>query len=464
MCSDRRHRVSPRAVLLAFLFPLVALAALTPLVGCGKQGDPSPKPRAIPQPGGDLTVRQRGTELLFEVSYPHSTVAGLPIEGLASATLYEAVVPALVGQKAPPLRETELGGLAKAAVELSGAALDAAVVGDKIRFKVVLPETALFEPLPPPPPAPAATAAAPGAAATTPGTTPPAATTTTPAPPSTAAPAAPPTAPPATTPIPPAAAPAPSTAPPATAPGATTPATPTAPGAPTAPATAPPVAQDPNTQARVYAVRTKESRGLDSPWSNVVGIVPLKTPPAPGSLRVEAVKTGVALGWTASEGAVGYVVLRRDATAADWGPPVATLPKKDTSFVDLSAVYGSRYVYSVVALARLDPPSESAAQSAREIDYRDRFAPEAPTELRALFVSGEVRLVWEGSRDSDLRGYRVERSVRGGAFEPVLKELVTSTEATDATPASGARARYRVIAIDQAGNTSASDTVEIEVP
>ena len=462
MCSDRRHRVSPRAVLLAFLLPLGALGALAALTGCGKQGDPEPKPRAIPQPGGDLTVRQRGTELLFEVSYPHSTVAGLPIEGLASATLYEAVVPALLGQKAPPLRETELAGVAKPVVELTGAALDAAVVGDKIRFKVVLPETALFEPLPPPPPpAPVTSSSATTTGASPAGAPAPSQPTPPTTPPATTAPAAPPAAPPATTATPPTAAP-PAT--PGATPPATTPTTPTATAPAATPPATPPVVQDPNTQARVYAVRTKESRGLDSPWSNVVGLVPLKTPPAPGSLRVEAAKNGVALGWTASEGAVGYVVLRRDATAADWGPPVATLPKKDTSFVDLSAVYGSRYVYSVVALARLDPPSESAAQSAREIDYRDRFAPEAPTELRALFVSGEVRLVWEGSPDSDLRGYRVERSVRGGAFEPALPELVTGTDATDPNPARGARARYRLIAIDQVGNTSTSDTVEIDVP
>ena len=70
MCSDRRRRALSLA-------SFAALAAL--LVACGKQGDPAPRPRAIPQAANDLVLRQRGGELLFEASYPKTTVAGLPI-------------------------------------------------------------------------------------------------------------------------------------------------------------------------------------------------------------------------------------------------------------------------------------------------------------------------------------------------------------------------------------------------
>ena len=86
MCSERRLRPVTRAARFA--------AALLAFVACGKQGDPQPRPRAVPQAANDLVVRQRGAQLLFEVGYPKATVAGLPLQGLTSATLYEVVVDA----------------------------------------------------------------------------------------------------------------------------------------------------------------------------------------------------------------------------------------------------------------------------------------------------------------------------------------------------------------------------------
>jgi hypothetical protein len=212
-------------------------------------------------------------------------------------------------------------------------------------------------------------------------------------------------------------------------------------------------------------VRTKEIRGLASPWSNVVGIVPRVTPPPPGALAVTPKKQGVELTWTEAAGAFGYSVLRRDATDPSWGAPLATLPATAVDFVDRGALYGSRYVYTVVSLAQLTPPIEGAPQSAREVDYRDVFPPEPPTELRALLLGNQVRLVWEASPDADLRGYRVQRAVAGGEFTSVVGGYATGSDLTDPSPPPHSVLRYRLIAVDQAGNSAPpTEPVELTVP
>jgi hypothetical protein len=217
--------------------------------------------------------------------------------------------------------------------------------------------------------------------------------------------------------------------------------------------------------ARIYAVRTRERGGLSTPWSNAVGSVPRVAPPPPGNLAVEAQKTGVALTWVKATDAVGYVVLRREATDPEWGAPVANLPADAVSYLDRAALYGSRYVYTVLSLALAAPPIESAPQSAREVDYRDLFAPEPPTELRALLVAGQVRLVWDASPDADLAGYRIERAPAGGAFAALPGELATGTDASIAAPPAGSRVRYRLVAIDRNGNAApATEPVLVVVP
>jgi hypothetical protein len=357
MCSETRGPAR-RAL------PLACFALLAPLaLACGKQGDPRPRPRPVPQPANDLALRLRGGELLVEASYPRATVAGLPLEGLAAATLYEVATPAGSDGQPPELREPEYAALARPVVELSGAALDEAIVGDTLRLRHALPPAALE-----------------------------------------------------------------------------------------------------GKEARIYALRTTERRGLASPWSNRVALVPRAAPPAPGGLAVTPEKEGVALAWSAAPEAQGYVVLRREATERDWGAPLATLPATALAFFDRSARYGTRYVYTVLALAQSAPPIESAPQSAREVDYRDLFPPQPPTELRALAVAGDVRLVWEASPDADLAGYRVERSVGGGGWT-ILGGLVSGTDAVDRTAPTAGVVRYRLAAVDRAGNASRPiEPVEIVLP
>jgi hypothetical protein len=342
MCSDLRLRAASFAVL--------ALA----LAGCGKQGDPAPRPRAIPQAANDLTLRQRGGELLFEASYPKTTVAGLPIEGLASATLYEVVTPLPGDGKPPVLPAPQFATLAKPVSEWTGAALDAAVVGDKLRFALPLPAGAI----------------------------------------------------------------------------------------------------DPAQRtARLYALRTTEQRGLASAFSNVAAIAPVAAPEPPRGLTITPQAGGIALSWNAVPAAVGYVVLRREATEREWSAPLASLPASALTFFDKGALYGTRYLYTVLSLASATPAIESEPRYAREVSFRDQFPPSTPTELRVLRAGGEIRLIWEASPEADVAGYRVERSLDGRDWA-ALGALATSNDASDAAPPAARGLRYRVVAIDGAGNES----------
>jgi len=203
-----------------------------------------------------------------------------------------------------------------------------------------------------------------------------------------------------------------------------------------------------------FSVRTRSLAGEVSAWSNAAAIRLGAAPPAPATLEVNDLKNGVKLAWTAVEGALGYVVLRRDAADPSWGPPIASLPAEAIDHVDRSALYGTRYVYSVLTLGPGEPPIQSAPRIERELDYQDRFAPATPTALRAVALAGEVRVVWDPSPDADLAGYFVERSVDGGEFERLTAVPVDAPEYTDRSAPAGARIDYRVLAMDQIGNTS----------
>jgi len=207
-------------------------------------------------------------------------------------------------------------------------------------------------------------------------------------------------------------------------------------------------------QRRAYAVRSKATGGEISPWSNVASLTPRPAPAPPTLLSAEDHEGGVDLAWTAIDGTGGYAVLRRESTDPRWGDALASVGPDATDYTDTSAVYGTRYVYAVTARSKDDPRIESAPRSEREVDYRDRFAPAAPTGVRAVGLAGGVRVVWEASPAADVAGYLVERSNEGLRFSAVNAEPVDALEITDPDAPRGRRLTYRVTAVDRAGNRS----------
>ncbi len=142
----------------------LALALAILLAGCGKKGDPLPPLLPIPRAAEDLTVQQRGPELILRFAYPQTTAAGLPLGELERIEVYELVKPALAapltppapaeaapagetvaapGWLSPPIDAREFIAAAKIVLTLRAGDLAGAVRGD--RLVVTLPQE-----LPPP--------------------------------------------------------------------------------------------------------------------------------------------------------------------------------------------------------------------------------------------------------------------------------------------------------------------------
>ena len=155
-------------------------------------------------------------------------------------------------------------------------------------------------------------------------------------------------------------------------------------------------------------------------------------------------------------GLAGFNVYRRRSTERSYGEPLRTLGRRSRSFLDATAAFGERYIYTVTAVGSRRPVVvESRLAEEVEVDYRDRFSPPTPKGLVALAEAGRVRLVWEASDAPDLAGYRISR--RGPdtqEFVPLTAEPITATEYADRDLAPGATYSYRVTAVDRLGNES----------
>jgi predicted small lipoprotein YifL len=384
MSSNRRRprRAAPPAAALG----VAVLAAAVALAACGKKGDPEPPLLPIPQAATDLTVEQRGGELILRFAYPRTTAAGLPLPPLERVEVYELVRPAVkppvpppparAGMAQPPTPPSppaerfvpppvdprEFAAAATVVRTLRAEELTGAVYGD--RLIVTLP-------LPSPPPDPA--------------------------------------------------------------------------------------------HAHLFAVRTAAVGDFVSAFSNQAAIVPRPPPPPPAGLTATPRAEGIEIAWEADAGAdepAGFHVYRRLATERGFGPPLRLAGPAQSSFLDRDARYGQRYIYAVTAVAQRAPLIESAIAAAREVDYRDVFAPPPPAGLVALADEGAIRLLWDESRAPDLAGYRLSRRSGDAPWQPLAPEPVTGVEHTDRDVEPGRTYRYRVTVVDGLGNES--DPAEAE--
>ena len=416
---------SSRCRLRAALLGAACAALLLPAAGCGKQGDPRPPLRQVPQRTDDLMVSQRGDEMLLELPYPKTTTAGMTLPPLDRLEVWVAVRP--IPER---LREPEPGGEA-AAEELSeqppplteevmeGEAEPAEGDAEMADGEEGEPQTAeeaaaereraerrerarrlreLRRPLDGPQFTAAAelrrTVAGPELANAVFGDR----------------------------------------------------------IVLRVPLPAP---QSDDPEIHYVSVRTAVGEDV-SPWSKQAVLTPRTPPPAPGSFRVEQKGNGIEVSWEAEEdpAVVGYNLYRRDARSRVFGGPVARPPRESSSFFDRTVTVGETYIYSVTSVVSYQPLVESAITEVREVDYRDRFAPPAPASAVALAEDGRVRVVWEGSDADDLAGYLVSRRRGEGDFEALFDDPRSGSEYLDDTVEAGETYTYRIVAVDLSGNES----------
>jgi hypothetical protein len=226
---------------------------------------------------------------------------------------------------------------------------------------------------------------------------------------------------------------------------------------------------EPRRLTHIFAVRSRSTTAEVSDLSNLIAIVLVPTFPAPSELTVEAQPEGVALAWSFAEDPelAGFTVYRKLADERRYGEPRARLEATARAYVDPSASYGSRYIYTVRAVASADPLVESGPSAEREVDYQDRFAPAPPPRVLALGEDGRVRLVIEPSPATDVARYVVYRRDPTAAadFRRITETTADRLELLDSGLASGLRYIYRATAVDGAGNEGPpSQEVTVRVP
>jgi hypothetical protein len=151
----------------------------------------------------------------------------------------------------------------------------------------------------------------------------------------------------------------------------------------------------------------------------------------------------------------GFWVYRRAANGVA-GPPLTTQPTGERKLTDTAATLGTRWCYTVRAVAALEPLVESGPSNEACVDSKDEFAPAPPAGLSALGRDDGVELTWSPSPEGDLAGYRVWRTAAaGGSPERLIELRGGERQYVDKTAVRGASYRYTVTAFDQAGNESA---------
>jgi len=207
--------------------------------------------------------------------------------------------------------------------------------------------------------------------------------------------------------------------------------------------------------AHYFGVRTLKGDET-SDVSNLVGLIPMEPPPAPGNLQATARSESIELTWESSaEGVQGFDVFRREAREHGYGKPLQRLAGDARSFRDPGAAYGKSYIYTVRAIGKLEPLIWSAEAGEREIDYEDRFAPPLPKSFVALGERGRVRLRWEASPAADVAGYWVwRREPRRDDFHRVHDAPVTGLEYLDRGLTAGFAYEYQIQVVDRVGNES----------
>jgi fibronectin type 3 domain-containing protein len=207
----------------------------------------------------------------------------------------------------------------------------------------------------------------------------------------------------------------------------------------------------------VIAVRALSARGRTSGWSNFVTMT-VVDPLAKPTLKAESDAAGAKLSWDVKSPVAR--LFRKTATEKE--PTQIAEVQNGTEFVDVNAEYGKPYEYSVTAW---NGTARSEASDTVALTPVDTFAPPPPDGLRAIAGVNTIELAWDRVADvADLRGYRVYRSVEGGAFER-LTERAEVPSFSDKTAPAGKRCWYAVTAFDVAGNESPrSAAVEIVVP
>jgi hypothetical protein len=227
-----------------------------------------------------------------------------------------------------------------------------------------------------------------------------------------------------------------------------------------------------------YRVELRNASGRTAGPSAAAFAVSGAAPPPVEGLHGTATKGGAMLEWKA-EGAPGDVIeLDRTLVEAAFGEQEHKRAAKEPAEVklrvsrdpggtmDRTAWIGESYRYVAQRVRTVDVggrslEARSAVSASVTVAMLDVFPPNAPTGLVAApGFAGDgqkpvIDLSWEPGLEARIAGYRVyRREGDGGEWQRLGSELVAMPAYRDLAVEAGRRYRYRVTAVDAAGNES----------
>ena len=207
----------------------------------------------------------------------------------------------------------------------------------------------------------------------------------------------------------------------------------------------------------MVGVRLANAKGRNSEWSNLVNLSIAPPLARPADFKATAEPQGVSLTWSAPV-AMQFRLFRQ---AEQEQKPSQLGTSTETNYLDTTAEYGKTYQYYVQSIRE---KAESDTTGPVVITPKDIFPPRVPTGLTASAGVGAIELAWERNTEPDFKEYRVYRAEAGGQFTQIAEGLEAPSY-SDRKIESGKKYRYRITAVDQAGNTSdPCDAVEVTAP
>ena len=208
----------------------------------------------------------------------------------------------------------------------------------------------------------------------------------------------------------------------------------------------------------VLALSLEDRRGHSLPSRRQV-FAPTKPPLAPlASVREKVTEGGVALEWGASEDErVNSVRVYRSVNDGAFpARPWREVSASEGRVFDGGVSYGQDLSYRLVAaLTSSGIPVESAPVERGPIAYRDVYPPDPVLDLEAVPATGAVRVLWFPGGSPDEAAARVERQAESEqGFSLLARVALPDADYADSDVEPGGRYRYRVLALDAAGNAS----------
>jgi fibronectin type 3 domain-containing protein len=208
-----------------------------------------------------------------------------------------------------------------------------------------------------------------------------------------------------------------------------------------------------------YRVVAVDASGNASAPSNSISALAKDTvpPDAPQRVIITATARRLTIKWAASKspGLRGYFIYRGDSPknlVRVVSAPITETQYIDSGYASKGLRPGGKYVIEVSAV---DSSFNESPRTRADFAVADDEPPNPPTAFSAQNVRGRyVEIGWSASSSLDVQTYELARAVGDSALRVIGKFPVTARSARDTAVTHGRSYRYRLIAIDSAGNRS----------